>query len=264
MSAFSQKPLRNGTFFAIIAMSLMLGSISLLTMPAQATSPITTCVNCSTSVQQSTSYWEQIKEALRQAGKDTEMLLNLGQLIKNTDEQVRIMRQGIKSPLFSSIQGLITNVLNSYNGTNSIGRNDIQQFQQRFIGYEKYLQSRVASSAMPSHYKNWSNQGLDNARTAMQAADTNVRTISNDDVILDQLVQRSFESISPKQVAQVGNEIVAQNVQQLQKLRDLLATQITLQSNYMAQQTERVAVDDAFREKFHSGQVRGTGANKEY
>ena len=41
-------------------------------------------------------------------------------------------------------------------------------------------------------------------------------------------------------------------MQQLQKLRDLVATQITLQGNYMAQQNERQSVSDASEQQFRS------------
>ncbi len=71
--------------------------------------------------------------------------------------------------------------------------------------------------------------------------------------MLDQLVSRSQSAVGRQQAIQAGNEIAAQNVQQLQKLRDLVATQITLQGNYMAKQTEQEAVKDAASERFWGG-----------
>ena len=91
-----------------------------------------------------------------------------------------------------------------------------------------------------------------NARTAMQAAGVNTRTFEDENAMLDQLVSRSQSAVGRQQAIQAGNEIAAQNVQQLQKLRDLVATQITLQGNYMAQQNERQSVSDASEQQFRS------------
>ncbi|MEN5458740.1 P-type conjugative transfer protein TrbJ, partial [Klebsiella pneumoniae] len=66
------------------------------------------------------------------------------------------------------------------------------------------------------------------------------------------------------QAIQAGNEIASQNVQQLQKLRDLIATQINMQGNYMAQQQDRVQLDDALRQQRRSGTITQTGSNKGY
>ena len=94
--------------------------------------------------------------------------------------------------------------------------------------------------------------GFDNARTAMQAAGVNTSTFEDENAMLDQLVSRSQSAVGRQQAIQAGNEIAAQNVQQLQKLRDLVATQITLQGNYMAQQNERQSVSDASEQQFRS------------
>ncbi|MCW5320680.1 P-type conjugative transfer protein TrbJ [Verminephrobacter aporrectodeae subsp. tuberculatae] len=271
MNAFSRKPLRNRTFSAIMATSVMIGFIDLLVMPIQATAQVA-CVNCSTSLQQLITHAVQVAEDARKAAKDVETVANLGTILKNGQEQVRIMAlnsQGVTESQFIAISGLIDEIISTYPKTNSIGRNDIptleQRFQEQFKGHESYLKATGAASlVMPNHYKSWSEQGFDNARTAMKAAGINANSIYDEDKIMSKLMRWSSSSPGHMQVTQAGNEIAAQNVQQLQKLRDLLATQITLHSNYMAQQTERVAVDDAFRKNLHSGKVRGTGADKEY
>lgn len=86
----------------------------------------------------------------------------------------------------------------------------------------------------------------------MQAAGVNTSTFEDENAMLDQLVSRSQSAVGRQQAIQAGNEIAAQNVQQLQKLRDLVATQITLQGNYMAQQNERQSVSDASEQQFRS------------
>lgn len=44
----------------------------------------------------------------------------------------------------------------------------------------------------------------------------------------------------------------------------MMQTQITMQANYMATETERRAVDDANREKFNAVRPTNSGRNKEF
>lgn len=64
------------------------------------------------------------------------------------------------------------------------------------------------------------------------------------------------------QAIQVGNEIAAQQVQQLQKLRQMLDAQIQSQSMWYAQQIERQTIDDAFREQYRSAPVQNSAAKE--
>ncbi len=64
------------------------------------------------------------------------------------------------------------------------------------------------------------------------------------------MVARSQSAVGRMQAIQAGNEIASQNVQQLQKLRDLLATQINMQSNYVALEGDRKDITEATEQKF--------------
>ncbi|RMR77448.1 P-type conjugative transfer protein TrbJ [Pseudomonas savastanoi pv. fraxini] len=52
-------------------------------------------------------------------------------------------------------------------------------------------------------------------------------------------------------------------MQQLQKLRDLMATQINMQGNYMAQQGDRKAASEAAEQQFEA-RKNTRGGVKEY
>jgi len=258
MNVFSRKPLRSGVFSMAVAVSVAVGGLGLLATPTPAYAIY--CANCSTFYQQMFQY-----------AKDVETALNTAQQLQTQIQQYNNMvQQGMRLPdrMFNSVTGSLQQVANVYNNARSLDRNISNldsKFRQQFPGYDSYLQSTgSASSVMPGRYETWSAEGLDNARTAMQAAGMNVSTFADEDSMLSNLVSRSQSAVGRQQAIQAGNEISAQNVQQLQKLRDLLATQITMQGNYMAQETERQSIDDAFRHQFRSGEVHGTGASKEY
>lgn len=209
------------------------------------------CTNCSTFYQQMFEYAEAVNTALNTAE----------QLSTQVQQYNNMVTQG--TPLPNSMFGRITQdmqrVTSIYNRAQSLGRNVANldsQFNTQFPGYEAYLQKFLQSNSkatdvMPDRYEKWSAQGFDNAKRAMQAAGMNTSTFETEDEHLEQLVNRSQSSSGRMQAIQAGNEIAASNVQQLQKLRDLVATQITLQGNYIAQETARQSVGDAASEQFN-------------
>lgn len=208
------------------------------------------CTNCSTFYQQLFEYAEAVNTALNTAE----------QLSTQVQQYNNMVTQGIPLPnsMFGSITQDMQRVASIYNRSQALGRNIANldsQFNIQFPGYQTYLQRFFQSSsrttdAMPDRYEQWSSQNFDNAKTAMQAAGINTSTFADEDKHLEQLVSRSQSSAGRMQAIQAGNEIAASNVQQLQKLRDLVATQINLQGNYMAQENERQSVSDAATQQF--------------
>lgn len=247
-------------FFAPSAAAIVAVVVGAATLTTPQPAYAIFCANCSTFYQQMFQY-----------AKDVETALNTAQQLSTQIQQYNNMvQQGISLPnrIFSQITGDLQRVAAVYNNAQSLGRdisNFDQKFKEQFTDYDKWLDAgNFTAGAAADRYSTWSKQGLDNARTAMEAAGINVSSFADENSTLDQIVARSQSASGRMQAIQAGNEIAAQNVQQLQKLRDLMATQIHLQGNYMAQLQERQSVDDAFRKTFRSGVIDKTGADKEY
>ena len=207
------------------------------------------CSNCSTFYQQMFEYVEQVNTALNTAE----------QLQTQIHQYQNMVSQGTSLPnsMFGSIAADLKNVANIYNRSQAIGR-QIQdmdsKFNTAFPGFESYLNQAANSAEVPNRdrYEKWSVQGRDNVKTAMKAADLNTAAFESEDAQLARMVSRSQSAVGRMQAIQAGNEIASQNVQQLQKLRDLLATQINLQGNYMAQQVDRKAAGEATEQQFEA------------
>jgi P-type conjugative transfer protein TrbJ len=139
------------------------------------------------------------------------------------------------------------------------------KFNMAFPGFDSYLNQAANSAEAPAQdrYQKWSQQGRDNVKTAMEAANLNTSTFEPEDAQLARMVARSQSAVGRMQAIQAGNEIASQNVQQLQKLRDLMATQINMQGNYMAQQGDRQAVSEAAEQQFEA-RKNTRGGVKEY
>ncbi|EOJ9215266.1 P-type conjugative transfer protein TrbJ [Salmonella enterica subsp. enterica serovar Agona] len=218
------------------------------------------CSNCST-------VWNQMMEY----AKAVETSINTARQLQTQIQQYNDMiKQGLSLPnsMFQSFTNDLRRLQSIYNDSRALAHsmsNLDSQFRDQFKGYDNYLKSiGQGTNNMPDRYKNWAQSSFDNARTAMESVGLNTSMFDSEDAVLASLVSRSQTAQGRMQAIQAGNEIAAQQVQQLQKLREMIATNVTLQSNYIAQQTERQAVDDAFRESFRSQPVQNSGRDKGY
>lgn len=207
------------------------------------------CTNCSTFYQQMFEYAEAVSTTLNTA----EQLKTQIQQYQNMVTQ----GTGLPSSMFGSIAADLKSVANIYTRSQSLGRqitNMDSQFTTVFPGFGSYLNQAANSAEVPARdrYQKWSEQNRGSLKAALEAANLNTSTFESEDAQLDQIVARSQSAVGRMQAIQAGNEIASQNVQQLQKLRDLLATQINMQGNYMAQQGDRKAVSEAAEQRFEA------------
>lgn len=207
------------------------------------------CSNCSTFYQQIFEYAEAVNTALNTAEQlQTQMQQYQSMITQGT---------GLPDSMFGSIAADLKNVMNVYDRSQALGRqiqNIDSQFNTAFPGFNSYLNQAANSAESPTQdrYQTWSEQGRDNVKAALEAANLNTSTFESEGEQLDRIMTRSQTAVGRMQALQAGNEIASQSVQQLQKLRDLVATQINMQGNYLAQQGDRTAASEATEQQFEA------------
>ncbi|MDH4843352.1 P-type conjugative transfer protein TrbJ [Pseudomonas sp. BN505] len=244
LSAYTARDLRRSV--RLIVASLCIGS-SLYT----ATSPAYAiyCSNCSTLYQQMFEYAEQVNTAL-----------NTAEQLQTQIQQYQNMLthgSGLPNSMFGSIAADLKSVVNIYQRSQALGRqiqNMDAQFNVAYPGFEDYLAQAAISGEVQTwdRYERWSEQGRDNVRSALGATNINTSTFESEDAQLERMMARSQNAAGRMQAIQAGNEIASQNVQQLQKLRDLVATQINMEGNYLAQEGDRKAASEAAEQQFEA------------
>lgn len=234
---------------AALALAMTSTSLGIGLCMAPAPAHAIYCSNCSTFYQQMFEYAEAVSTTLNTAE----------QLATQIQQYQNMVTQGTGLPdsMFGSITADLKSVVSIYNRSQALGRqiqNMDAQFNTAFPGFESYLSQAANSAEVPTRdrYQKWSEQGRDNVKTALEAANLNTSTFESEDAQLDRMVARSQSAVGRMQAIQAGNEIASQNVQQLQKLRDLLATQINMQGNFMAQQGDRKAASEAAEQQFEA------------
>ncbi|MBX4336617.1 P-type conjugative transfer protein TrbJ, partial [Bartonella raoultii] len=165
-----------------------------------------------------------------------------------------MVKQGLSfsSPQFDGLQGTLQKLKQVYQDSQSISYNMgnlNSRFEKMFPGYEDYLKNSGKINPKKD-YRKWAETGFSNSRVAIEAAGINTSSFENEDKMMQKLVDRSASAEGRMQAIQAGNEIAAQQVKQLQLLRDLVANNTTLQANYTANEVERRAKNEADVEKF--------------
>ena len=227
-----------------LSLAILLSAVSQMTYTA---GPVW-CSNCSTRVDQ------QI-----QILKEVETAANTAKQLKNEIEEYKeMLKQGktLPSSMFDRLNDDLARLKSLYSHSKALAGNVAgfdEKFRNKHGDYNKYLHR---GSNQHDNHQRWADEGLDAMRTGMKIGGENLNQIAQEDATLEKLVKRSQDAEGRMQAIQAGNEISAQLVQQLQKLRQLLNAQIQAQSAFSAQQIERQAREDAAFEKFMTVRIK--------
>jgi len=251
------RPMSNKAGALTLALTLVFGAASLVSAPRPAPAFVVYCTNCSTVFQQALQYGQEVETAVNTAQ----------QLETEIQQYENMLLQGLSLPLsmFSPLISSIQKIQRLYNQSKALAGNLASfdsQFRAQFQGgYDTYL-AKVGQNPdyVQSFYKQWAQQGLDSSRTAMEVAGANVNAIPGEDQTLTTLVNQSQSAQGRLQAIQAGNQIAAQEVQQMQKLREMMNAQIQNESLYYAQNIQRQELDNAATAQFFSGKVTNSAA----
>ncbi|MFZ1083656.1 MAG: P-type conjugative transfer protein TrbJ, partial [Terracidiphilus sp.] len=191
-------------------------------------------------------YETQIQQYATQLQQAQMQIQHLEQAYKQTTAMV----QGIGNGNFNF--SAIANDLSALNGAVQYGNglaysmaNLDDEFNARFPGY---------GSANPTNYagmyRNWYKTNLDTAHSALKVAGLQYSQLNNDAALVQTLQQQSQNSTTLLQTLQVGNSLAAQELAEMEKLRQLMLTDITSKATYQAQQASSAQADGDMNDTF--------------
>jgi P-type conjugative transfer protein TrbJ len=112
-------------------------------------------------------------------------------------------------------------------------------FEDKFPGYEN------RDGLWAERSKLWTDTQLDTLRNILQAVEVQNRDFYFEQPFVEGMLAESNAAIGHMQVMQHGNALVAANVKQLAKLRQLVMSQINADTVYRAAETSRRAESEA-------------------
>jgi P-type conjugative transfer protein TrbJ len=129
--------------------------------------------------------------------------------------------------------------------------------KQRFQSYADIKSNLPTGETFSSSYQNWSDTNRDTIAGTLKAANLTADQFSSEESTMTALRSMSETADGQMKALQVGHQIAAQQVAQMQKLRGLVSQQMTMMGTwYQSEQTNK-DLAQARRQKFFAPAGRG-------
>lgn len=122
--------------------------------------------------------------------------------------------------------------------------------KQRFQSYSQFQANLPNSTNYSSTYQAWSNTNRDTISSSLRAANLTANQFTTEESTMAQLRSMSETSDGQLKALQVGHEIAAQEVAQMQKLRGLVSQHMTMMATWFQSQQTDKDLAQAQREQF--------------
>ena len=122
-----------------------------------------------------------------------------------------------------------------------------QLLRAAYPGYDYYADGYGGTYA--DEYRHWNTRRMDAVRDAYYAADLHAVQFRDEDAAAREIERQMQTATGQMQVLQASGAIARMEVEQMQKLRQLLTVQIKMQGEVIAAEADRQAAEDASLEE---------------
>ncbi|ARO32817.1 conjugal transfer protein TrbJ (plasmid) [Rhizobium etli] len=222
--------------------------------------------------------WTQVLnngELVALVGKSGEQIENqltqISQLAQQIETQLNIYQNLLQNTatLPSRMWGQVESDLNRLRSIVDQGQsisfsmgNADDVLQQRFQSYSSLKTKLPDNASFSTTYQSWSDTNRDTIASTLKAASLTADQFDSEEGTMSSLRSMSETADGQMKALQVGHEIAAQQVAQMQKLRGLVSQQMTMMGTWL--QTEQTDKDlaQARRERFFSGTAPSTSGGE--
>lgn len=209
----------------------------------------------------------QLVELLHSSGLQVDnQLTQIGQLAEQIQNQLKIYENMLQNiaRLPDQVWGQVENDLNRLR--NIVGQGDSIAFsmgnadellKQRFQGYAQFKTALPDAQSFSSTYQKWSDTNRDTIAGTLRAASFTADQFDSEEGTMRQLRSLSHSADGQMKALQVGHQIAAQQVAQIQKLRGLVSQQMTMMGTWLQSEQTEKDLAKARREKFFAPANRG-------
>jgi P-type conjugative transfer protein TrbJ len=128
--------------------------------------------------------------------------------------------------------------------------------KQRFQSFADMKSNLPEGASFSTTYQSWSDTNRDTIAGTLKAANLTAEQFSSEESTMSQLRSMSESADGQMKALQVGHEIAAQQVAQMQKLRGLVSQQMTMMGTWYQSEQAQKDLAQARREQFFSGTER--------
>lgn len=203
----------------------------------------------------------QVDNQLTQIGQLTEQIQNQLKMYENMLQNTAQLPDHIWGQVERDLDQL-RDVVNQGQGIAFSMGNADDVLRQRFKSYADLRENLPNKENFSSAYQSWSDTNRDTIASTLSAASLTADQFDTEESTMDKLRGMSENSDGQMKALQVGHQIAAQQVEQMQKLRGLVSQQMTMTGTWL--QTEQTDKDlaQARREKFFGATAPSTSGGE--
>lgn len=260
-------PYRNPISNRLLA-GLMTGVVVFATIPAAQAGSATGAATEWTQLANNA----QLIDLLKSSGIQVDnQITQIGQLAEQIQNQLKIYENMLQNTaqLPDHIWGRVEGDLNRLRSIVEQGQgisfsmaNADDVLKQRFKSYADLKTNLPNAESFSSSYQSWSDTNRDTISGTLKAASLTADQFDSEEDTMSSLRGMSESADGQMKALQVGHQIAAQQVAQMQKLRGLVSQQMTMMGTWL--QTEQTDKDlaQARRQKFFNADVRTVPAGQ--
>lgn len=198
---------------------------------------------------------EQVNNQITQISQLAEQIQNQLNIYKNMLQNTAQLPEHVWGQVESDLKNL-QNVVNQGQGVAFSMGNVEDVLKQRFQSFADMKSNLPDGASFSTTYQSWSDTNRDTIAGTLKAANLTAEQFSSEESTMSSLRSMSESADGQMKALQVGHEIAAQQVAQMQKLRGLVSQQMTMMGTWYQSERAQKDLAQARREQFFSGTER--------
>ncbi|TCL66344.1 P-type conjugative transfer protein TrbJ [Rhizobium sp. BK251] len=202
----------------------------------------------------------QLIDLMKSSGLQVDnQLTQIGQLATQIENQLKIYQNMLQNTtqlpdhIWGEVQAdldRLRNVVDQGQGIAFSMSNADDLLKQRFKSYADLQTDLPNSDSFSSTYQSWSATNRETIASTLKAASLTADQFDTEESTMSSLRSMSESADGQMKALQVGHEIAAQQVAQMQKLRGLVSQQMTMMGTWLQSKQADEDLAQARREKF--------------
>ncbi|WP_407945187.1 P-type conjugative transfer protein TrbJ [Oryzicola mucosus] len=197
---------------------------------------------------------EQVNNQITQISQLAEQIQNQINIYKNMLQNTAQLPNHVWGQVENDLKNLQNVVAQGQGVAFSMGNID-DVLKQRFQSFSEMKSNLPDSASFSSTYQSWSDTNRDTIGGTLKAANLTADQFSSEASTMSSLRSMSETADGQMKALQVGHQIAAQQVAQMQKLRGLVSQQMTMMGTWFQSEQAQKDMAQARREQFFSGTV---------
>ena len=199
----------------------------------------------------------QVENQIKQISQLADQIQNQLNIYQNMMQNTAKLPSHIWGEVENDLKKLKTVVSKGQGIAFSMGNID-DVLKQRFQSYTDIKSNLPDAETFSERYQSWSDTNRDTIAGTLEAANLSAAQFTSEEETMRALRSMSQSADGQMKAIQVGHQIAAQQVAQIQKLRGLVSQQVTMMGTWYQSQQTNMDLAQARRAAFFSAKAPST------